>query len=98
MKGSDSFDDRLKRLESLLSLTKNVLNLDEVCLLTGFSRSHIYKLTCYKKIPFYKQSKHLFFDRLEIENWLKSSKYLTSEELEKQASTYVALNQNRSIK
>jgi excisionase family DNA binding protein len=84
--------ERLIRIENLLSASKTVLNLDEVCMLTGLSKSHIYKLTCYKKIPFYKQAKHLFFDRIEIENWLKSSRHATSEELEKQASTYVTLN------
>ena len=87
--------ERLRNIESLLSTSKNVLNLNEACAFTGLSKSHIYKLTCYKKIPFYKQAKHLFFDRTEIENWLKSSRYATSDELEKQAATYVAHNHNR---
>lgn len=69
-------EERLKNIESLLTVQKNVLNLDEVSQLTGLSKSHIYKLTCGvngKTIPFYKQSKHLFFDRVEIENWLKEN-------------------------
>jgi excisionase family DNA binding protein len=63
---------RLKCIEELLSVSKTVLNLKEVCILTGYSKSHIYKLTYSGKIPHYKQHKMLFFDRLEIEVWLKS--------------------------
>ena len=85
-------DERLRNIESLLSVQKNVLNIDEVCTLTGLSKSHVYKLTCYQKIPFYKKSKHLFFDRIEIENWLKENRFKPSDELKKEAATYVTLN------
>lgn len=91
-------DERLRNIESLLSISKNVLNLDEVCSLTGLSKSHIYKLTCYQKIPFYKQSKHLYFDRAEIENWLKENRFKPSDELEKEAATYVTLNKKGGAK
>jgi len=91
-------DERLKNIESLLSVSKTVLNLDEVCTLTGLSKSHIYKLTCYGKIPFYKQSKHLYFDRAEIINWLKSNRGFNSDEVNKEASTYVTLNKKGGAK
>lgn len=91
-------DERLKNIESLLSLQKNVLNIDEVCILTGLSKSHIYKLSCYKKIPFYKQSKHLFFDRVEVENWLKENRYKTANEIETDASKYVTQNRKGGVK
>jgi len=84
-------DERLRKIESLLSIQKNVLNIDEVCTLTGLSKSHIYKLTCYQRIPFYKQSKHLFFDRAEIEKWLKINRFQSVEELDKEAATYITL-------
>jgi len=86
-----NYEERLKNIESNVKLQKNVLNLDEVSELTGLSKSHLYKLTCYKKIPFYKQAKHLYFDRAEIENWLKQNRFATANELDKKASTYVAL-------
>jgi len=91
-------DERLRNIESLLSVQKNVLNIDEVCTLTGLSKSHVYKLTCYQKIPFYKKSKHLFFDRIEIENWLKENRFKPSDELKKEAATYVTLNKKGVIK
>jgi excisionase family DNA binding protein len=89
---------QLANIQSLLTLSKAVLNLDEACNLTGLSKSHIYKLTCWQKIPFYKQAKHLYFDRLELESWLKTNRFKASDELEKDASTYVTLNKKGGLK
>jgi excisionase family DNA binding protein len=91
MENLQQINERLTNIESLLSIQKNVLNLDEVCKLTGLSKSHIYKLTCYSKVPFYKQAKHLYFDRAEIENWLKTNRFKGSDELDNEAATYVTL-------
>lgn len=85
-------DQRLANIEILLRQSKIVLNLDEVCYYTGLSKSHIYKLTCWGKIPHYKQSKHLFFDRLEIEKWLKENQIKTVDDIDQEASTFVTLN------
>ena len=81
-------DERLNKIEGLLSISKTVLNIDEVARLTGLSKSTIYKLTSSGGIPHYKQSKHLYFDRLEIESWLKSNRIKTKEEIEKEALSY----------
>ena len=80
-------DKRLQNIESLLSSQKEVMNLDEVSLFTGLSKSHIYKLTSTGKIPHYKQSKHLFFDRDEVINYLKQNRVKTAGELEDEAAT-----------
>ena len=88
----DIIDQRLLRIENFLFSQKNVLTLDEVCLLTGKSKSHIYKLTSTGHIPFYKQGKHCYFDRKEIEAWLKSNRIKSLEEIDQEASTYVILN------
>lgn len=91
MENLEQINERLTNIENLLCIQKNVLNLDEVCKLTGLSKSHIYKLTCYSRIPFYKQAKHLFFDRLEVENWLKANRFKSTDELDTEAATYVTL-------
>lgn len=88
-------NERLKNIEILLTLSKTVLNREEVCKLTGLSKSTIYKLTHFGRIPFYKKAKHLFFDRVEVENWLKSNKGYSAKEVDKQSSTYVTLNKGR---
>lgn len=44
--------DRIERYSMLAA--KNVLVLDDVVILTGLSKSHLYKLTCTHQIPHYK--------------------------------------------
>lgn len=77
---------KLERIENLLFNQKKVLNLAEVCQMTGLSKSHLYKLTCYGQIPHYKQSKHLYFSRDEIEAWLLANRQSTTQELEAEAA------------
>lgn len=81
----------IKELQELKKLAllrvKNALNMDDVCLLTGLSKSHVYKLVCLKKIPYYKSEggKLTFFNKQEIENWLLSHRVKTNEEIEQAA-------------
>ena len=75
----------LKEIKKLLLLSaKNVLTLDDVCILTNLSKSHIYKLTYMKQIPYWKSDggKYLFFDKKEIENWLLHTRIKTNAELD----------------
>ena len=70
---------------SLLS-AKNVLTLDDVALLTGLSKSFLYKLTCTKEIPHYKPAgKMLYFDRKEIEDWQKRRRIASNAEVKQLA-------------
>jgi len=91
--------ENLKRIESLMmGQSKNVMNLDEICRHTGLSKSHVYKLTMKGEIPHYKKSKHLFFDRSEIEAWMKETRIKTVSELQREAATYVTLNKKGAKK
>ena len=75
---------------SLLA-AKNVLTLQDVALLTGLSKSHLYKMTCTHQIPYYKPNgKQIYFDRAEIESWMKQNRVATQQEAEQQAAAYVA--------
>lgn len=70
------------RKYSLLA-AKNVLDVDDVVALTGLSKGFVYKLTCRKKIPHYKpNSKLLYFDRQEIESWMKQNRVNTMNKVE----------------
>lgn len=91
-------EERLIAIEGHLSASKTVLNLDDVCRLTGLSKSHIYKKTMSSQVPFYKQSKHLYFDRLEIEAWLKENRIKTVEEIDQEAANYVVLGKKGGSK
>lgn len=68
-----------------------MLCFDDVALLTGLSKSHLYKLTCSHQIPHYKPNgKQLYFDRVEVETWMKQNRVATEQEIEMRAATYVA--------
>ena len=69
---------------------KRVLDLDDVSALTGLSKSYLYKLTHTKEIQHYKpHGKQVYFDRKEIEAWMKQNRVATNDELESQAITYL---------
>lgn len=79
--------DAIKRYSLLAA--KTVLNLEDVALLTGLSKSHLYKLTCTRQIPHYKQNgKNMYFDRAEVEAWMKQNRVTTQAEAEQQAIAY----------
>lgn len=85
----------LSKLEAIerysLLGAKNVLLMDDVALLTGLSKSHLYKLTCKNEIPHYKSNggKTNYFDRKEVEDWMKANKVLTQTEAEQKATAYI---------
>lgn len=75
--------------QNTLLAAKNVLTIDDVSLLTGISKSALYKMTSKKQIPHYKpNSKLLFFDRKEIEDWEKQNRVYTQQETEQKAIAY----------
>ena len=70
--------------------TRSILVVDEVLVLTGLSKSSVYKLTSSRKIPHYKKGKRLIFDRREILEWLKSNKVSTIDEIKRKASSHIS--------
>lgn len=80
---------------SLLA-AKNVLTLEDVALLTGLSKSHLYRLTCTHQIPYYKPNgKQIYFDRAEIESWMKQNRVATQQEAEQAAIAYVVTGKQK---
>ena len=68
---------------------KSVLTIDDVCLITNVSKQTIYMLTCKNKIPHYKPNgKMIFFDKGEVEAWLKRNRVQTTEEAETKSAAY----------
>ena len=75
--------EKLNNIEkySLLS-AKNVFTFDDVVLLTGLSKSYLYKLTMKGGIPHYKPNgKVIYFDRAEVEDWMRSNRISTVDEI-----------------
>lgn len=88
--------DRIER-NSLLA-AKNVLLLEDVALLTGLSKSYLYKLTCTHQIPVYKPNgKYMYFDRVEIEEWMKQNRIATTQEIAQSANNYVVTKKRKYL-
>lgn len=86
----------LKELQELKDLTligtKKALSMNETSKLMGVSKSHLYKLVCAKKIPFYKAKdggKLTYFNKAEIETWLLHHRFKTKDEIETEAVNYI---------
>jgi excisionase family DNA binding protein len=78
--------EQLDRIESLTRLSaKEVLDINEAALLTGYSVNYLHSLTSGKKIPHYKQGNFLRFRKSELENWLLAIRVPTRDETESEA-------------
>ena len=63
--------------------TEQVMTVEEVVRLTGYSKATIYKFTSDRKIPFRKPEhggRRLYFQREEILDWLQSESHPTIEQ------------------
>ena len=88
--------DRIER-NSLLA-SKNVLCFEDVRLLIGVSGSHLYKLTSGNKIPFYRPNgKQIYFDRKEIEDWMRQNRVKPTYEIEAEAAAYVVTGKRKGV-
>ena len=68
---------------------KEMLNVQELSDYIGMSTSSIYKLVYNNIIPFYKPNgKILYFDREEINAWLRQNKSQSASQIEQQALDY----------
>ena len=85
----------MQKLESIEKMAllgaKNVLDIDDACLLTGMSKGHLYKLTSNRGIPHYKNGRKLYFKREELEKWMLDERVKTNEEIDREATTYITL-------
>ncbi len=68
--------------------SKEILTSDEVCAYMGISKSALYKMTMRRQIPHFKPNKMCYFDRKEIEQWIRDSRVSTDAELTAQADAY----------
>lgn len=74
---------------NIINTSKEVLTSDEAAKYMGISKSYLYKLTMGRQIPHFKPNgKMCYFDRLELEKWLKSNRIATEQEIEEQTQSY----------
>lgn len=69
--------------------TKETFTFMEAVAYTGLSRSYLYKLTGGKRIPHYKPTGNkIYFDRKELDGWLKSVRISTDSEIREMAMAH----------
>ena len=81
---------RVAELENLVLHSKNVLSFEEAGRFLNLSKSYLYKLTSGNLIPHYKpQGKMLYFEKTELEAWLRQNPIRTQAQTEAEAQKYV---------
>lgn len=81
----DRLDSMEKKIDGILNST---LTIEQVAEYTGLSKGTILNMTSSRRIPHYKRGKFLFFDRDEIDAWIREKKVKTHSDLETQAINY----------
>lgn len=85
-----SIELRVAELENLVLHSKNVLSFEEASRFLNLSKSYLYKLTSGNLIPHYKpQGKMLYFEKTELEAWLRKNPVKTQGQIEQQAQKYI---------
>lgn len=74
---------RLQNIEKMSVLAaKRMLSVKDVALLTGFAESYVRKLVQESKLPYYRpMGKMIFFDRDEIDSFLRTNRIPSAQEL-----------------
>ena len=75
--------------EMMAICQKPILTAKEMATYMGIKLSTLYKMTHNNVLPFSKPNgKMIFFDRVEVENWMRSNRYATQQELATKAAAY----------
>ena len=79
-----------KKLTEQNFLQREILNLPQAAEYLSISRSHLYKLTSSRNIPFFKPAgKKIFFKKEDLNAWMLKNRSATSEELERMAANHL---------
>lgn len=81
-------EERIGALEGVFLCQKEIFNFDEAAAYLSMSKSTLYKLTAKKEIPHYKPNRFVFFERSELDNWIRAAAVKTEEQLNDQVNAY----------
>ena len=80
----------VEELEQMVFINKNVLSFEEASRFLNLSKSYLYKLTSGNLIPHYKpQGKMLYFEKTELEAWLRQNPVKTAVQINQEAQRYI---------
>ncbi len=84
--GLEKLIETYQHLEKLLYTSKEFLCVEEAASYLGFSKSRMYKMAEKREVPSYKPNgKNVFFAREELNDWVRSARVSSTEEIERQA-------------
>lgn len=86
----EKLEQKVVALENIMKMvglaSKEVLSFEEAAMYTGLSKSSLYRSTSLQIIPHYKPNgKMIFFNRVELEQWLQRNRVKTTEEIQQEA-------------
>jgi len=85
-----TLETRVEELEKMVFMNKNVLSFEEASRFLNLSKSYLYKLTSGNLIPHYKpQGKMLYFEKAELEAWLRQNPVKTATQINQEAKRYI---------
>ena len=70
--------------------TNQLISTAEAAKFLGIKVSYLHKLMMRRVIPYYKPNgKQIYFDRAEVEAWMKQNRVATTQEMDQKAINYV---------
>lgn len=85
--GKEEFIGFINEIKKCFFYMKDEFTTKEAALYLGMSVSTLYKKTMNSEIPFYKpSSRHLYFKREELRQWMLQNRNATNEELQAEAA------------
>ncbi len=98
MEEREKMVELLSDIKGLLAYNKKTMNIDDLALYTGLSKSKIYKLTQFKLIPT-GNNPHIrqkFFDKDAIDAWLLGNPDVSDETLEHRFNQQLLKNRKKN--
>ena len=79
----------LKEIKLLLSLSKDVFTLSEFAIYAGISKNTAYKYTYERRLPCYRQGKHLYIKKEDAINFLLSNPLKSAAEINQSVAQFI---------
>lgn len=77
---------KIEILTKAILSNKQTLSIEEAAFYATLSVSYLYKLTSTQQIPHFKpRGKMVYFDRSELDSWLRQNRVKTTDEIESEA-------------
>ncbi|MCK5138067.1 MAG: helix-turn-helix domain-containing protein [Bacteroidales bacterium] len=74
---------------------KELLTVEDVSKMLNISKGAIYNMTSARQIPFFRRGGRIYFDRVEIDEWIRSDRRKTIKQLQDEAELDLKKNKNK---